>query len=183
MENHFTRYSKLTLCVLVFILSLSLSLATVYGQGSQGQGSLRERLAQRGIDLNQLRESVREVMQVQDRYKDMLMEKSGVVGTGTGITPEGEPVIKVFTARSGIAGIPESLEGVRVRTKVTGRFYALRGETCDPTVAGDCERWDRWPVPVPIGVSTGHPDITAGTIGARVKDAYGNLYALSNNHV
>ena len=42
---------------------------------------------------------------------------------------------------------------------------------------------DRWPRPVPIGVSTGHPDITAGTIGARVKDASGNLYALSNNHV
>ena len=183
MENHFTRYSKLTLSVLVFILSLSLSLTTVCGQAFHGQGSLKERLAQRGIDLTQLRKRIGEVIQVQNRHKEMLMEQAGVVGTGTGITPEGEPVIKVFTAMSGIAGIPESLEGVRVRTKVTGRFYALRGETCDPTVAGDCERWDRWPVPVPIGVSTGHPDITAGTIGARVKDAYGNLYALSNNHV
>jgi hypothetical protein len=37
--------------------------------------------------------------------------------------------------------------------------------------------------PVPIGVSTGHPAITAGTIGCRVKDALGNVYALSNNHV
>ncbi len=37
--------------------------------------------------------------------------------------------------------------------------------------------------PAPIGVSTGHPAITAGTIGARVKDAAGNVYALSNNHV
>lgn len=42
---------------------------------------------------------------------------------------------------------------------------------------------DRWPRPVPIGVSTGHPNITAGTIGARVKDAAGKVYALSNNHV
>jgi hypothetical protein len=40
-----------------------------------------------------------------------------------------------------------------------------------------CER------PVPIGVSTGHPSITAGTIGCRVRDGAGNLYALSNNHV
>ena len=40
-----------------------------------------------------------------------------------------------------------------------------------------CER------PVPIGVSTGHPNITAGTISCRVKDASGNVYALSNNHV
>jgi hypothetical protein len=42
---------------------------------------------------------------------------------------------------------------------------------------------DWWPRPVPIGVSTGHPAITAGTIGARVKDSAGNVYALSNNHV
>ncbi len=42
--------------------------------------------------------------------------------------------------------------------------------------------------PIPIGVSTGHPDITAGTLGARVvtKDVNGNetgVYALSNSHV
>ena len=36
---------------------------------------------------------------------------------------------------------------------------------------------------MPIGVSTGHPDITAGTIGASVRDAAGNVYALSNNHI
>jgi hypothetical protein len=36
--------------------------------------------------------------------------------------------------------------------------------------------------PVPIGVSTGHPSITAGTIGCRVTGG-GNFYALSNNHV
>jgi hypothetical protein len=85
MENHFSRYSKLIICVLVFILSLSLSLSTVYGQAFQGQGGLKEKLAQRGIDLNQFRERVREAMQVQNRYKDMLLEKLGVVGTGTGL--------------------------------------------------------------------------------------------------
>lgn len=36
---------------------------------------------------------------------------------------------------------------------------------------------------MPTGVSTGHPAITAGTIGARVIDDVGNVYALSNNHV
>jgi hypothetical protein len=37
---------------------------------------------------------------------------------------------------------------------------------------------------VPIGVSTGNIDeCSAGTIGARVKDGAGNVYALSNNHV
>ena len=36
--------------------------------------------------------------------------------------------------------------------------------------------------PVPIGVSTGHPAVSAGTIGCRVTDGT-NVYALSNNHV
>jgi hypothetical protein len=39
-----------------------------------------------------------------------------------------------------------------------------------------------FPRPVPIGVSTGHPDVTAGTIGARVTDG-SRTFALSNNHV
>jgi len=39
----------------------------------------------------------------------------------------------------------------------------------------------RFPRPVPIGVSTGHPDITACTIGARLTDGT-NVFALSNNH-
>jgi hypothetical protein len=38
------------------------------------------------------------------------------------------------------------------------------------------------PRPAPIGVSTGHPNITAGTISCRVTDGT-NVYALSNNHV
>lgn len=37
--------------------------------------------------------------------------------------------------------------------------------------------------PSPCGVSIGHYAITAGTQGAIVKDASGNLYILSNNHV
>ena len=35
---------------------------------------------------------------------------------------------------------------------------------------------------MPIGVSTGQPDVTAGTIGARIVVG-GAVYALSNNHV
>jgi len=92
------------------------------------------------------------------------------VGTATAVGSDGEPVIKVFTARSGITGIPKDLDGFPVNEVVTGRFYAL----VDPTA-----RFDR---PVPIGVSTGHPDITAGTIGCRVTDGT-NIFALSNNHV
>jgi hypothetical protein len=49
-----------------------------------------------------------------------------------------------------------------------------QGESSEPSIG---------PRPAPIGVSTGHPSVTAGTIGCRVKDSSGKLYALSNNHV
>ncbi len=43
---------------------------------------------------------------------------------------------------------------------------------------------DLWERPVPIGVSTGnYQSVSAGTIACRVRDAAGNLYALSNTHV
>jgi hypothetical protein len=65
----------------------------------------------------------------------------------------------------------------------SGNESHYSNEAC--TTPGMPARW--CPRPVPIGVSTGHPLITAGTIGCRVisKDASGNfnVYALSNNHV
>jgi hypothetical protein len=94
----------------------------------------------------------------------------GVVGHGIGISSDGEPAIKIFVERAGIPGIPVALEGVPTKVKVTGMVVAY----IDPTA--------RFPRPVPIGVSTGHPDITAGTIGCRVTDG-SIVYALSNNHV
>lgn len=39
------------------------------------------------------------------------------------------------------------------------------------------------PRPVPCGVSVGHPQITAGTLGCLVRNAKGQLFILSNNHV
>jgi hypothetical protein len=111
-----------------------------------------------------------------------LMRNRDVVGSAVGVGPDGEPAIRVFTARHGVTGIPAVLDGVAVRPEVSGRFYALRGPTCD--VSGDqaCTNAERWPLPVPTGVSVGHPDITAGTIGARVTRD-GEFFVLSNNHV
>ena len=127
------------------------------------------------------------VKYVQERNTDWLMAIDGVEGTAIGFNLNDRPVIKVFTAEPGVAGIPKELEGVPVHVVVTGKIYALKPpkpppgqdkkppkEEVDPKA-----RFDR---PVPIGVSTGHPDITAGTIGCRVTKG-GNVYALSNNHV
>jgi hypothetical protein len=119
--------------------------------------------------LNQ--DLLRPAMAVQERHTNRLLAIPGVVGTAVGLDRDGRAVIRVFTARPGVAGLPAVLDGLPVESKVTGMFVAFS----DPTT-----RFDR---PVPTGVSTGHPAVTAGTIAARVKDASGNVYALSNNHV
>ncbi len=109
------------------------------------------------------------VKKVQEKHTDRLMEKKGVVGTAVGFDENDEPAVKVLVERHGVANIPKKLDGVPVHVVVTGKILAFT-----------TGRYDR---PVPTGVSTGHPDITAGTIACRVKDLAGNVYALSNNHV
>ena len=125
----------------------------------------------------------------QERHTSALMAIEGVVGTAVGLGAN-SAVVLVFTEEAGIAGIPTELDGVAVRTKVTGKIVALNRPPHDhPTDDDDAEDpkpdlspADRWPRPVPIGISTGHPSVTAGTIGARVTDGT-NVYALSNNHI
>ena len=121
----------------------------------------------------------------QEKHSPRLLAIDGIVGTAVGFNREDNPVIKVFTARPAVAGIPKKLDGVPVHVLVTGKFYAVPGqpEGKRPKKPKEpVDRTARFDRPVPIGVSTGHPDITAGTITCRVTDG-NNVYALSNNHV
>jgi hypothetical protein len=126
----------------------------------------------------------------QERHTQELMINPAVVGTAVGLNAAGRPAVIIFTETRGVPGLPDTLDGVPVVVRQSGRIYALPkcstppcggsgggsdgGTAVDPTA-----RFER---PVPIGVSTGHPAITAGTIGARVTDGT-DVYALSNNHV
>lgn len=116
-------------------------------------------------------EALEWVKYVQEKHTDALMARPGVVGTAVGLNDDSGYAVLVLLEIPGAPGIPEHLENVPVRPVVTGKLYAR----VDPT-----DRFDR---PVPTGVSTGHPAITAGTIRCRVIDSSGNVYALSNNHV
>ena len=129
-------------------------------------------------------------IEAQERHTNDLLGIQGVVGTAVGLGANGQAVVKIYTERSGVAGLPRSLDGVPVRVQVTGRIFALdkpiggfhdhgNGEE-DPT--DGCTSTTGRFRPACIGISTGHPNITAGTIGARVMDGT-NVYALSNNHV
>ena len=106
---------------------------------------------------------------VQERYSDQLLDTPGVVGTGVGLRADGSAVIRVYTEKGGSAVLSSSLDGVPVEQVETG-MIGIRAPT------------DRFPRPVPIGVSSGLDGVATGTLGARVTDGT-NVYALSNNHV
>ncbi len=139
-------------------------------------------LALSGVLLAQGRseQALERAIEVQERHTERLMAIEGVAGTAVGLNPGGQAAVAVLLERPGVGGIPQQLEGIPVHPVVTGEIYALQppeasaGALAVPTA--------RFPRPVPIGVSTGHPAITAGTIGCRVTDGT-NVYALSNNHV
>ena len=113
---------------------------------------------------------LRTAIAVQQRHTTALLEIPGVVGTAVTGLNDGRAGVLILAERSGIVGLPVSLDGVPVTVHVTGRIMALS----DPT---------KRKRPAPMGYSVGHPAITAGTIGARVRDALGRVYILSNNHV
>ncbi|HZA98319.1 MAG TPA: hypothetical protein VE399_06045 [Gemmatimonadales bacterium] len=113
---------------------------------------------------------VRAALAAQERHNPRLRAIPGVVGTAVGLNPAGKAVVRVFTAHAKVAGIPASLDNVPVSAEVTGMIVARS----DPTLRAR---------PAPVGFSVGHYAITAGTIGARVLDAGGAIYILSNNHV
>ena len=113
---------------------------------------------------------IRAAVAAHERHTPALMRIPGVVGTAVGLLRDGKAAVKIFLARPDVRGLPRVLDGVPVAAQVTGQFIAFS----DPTTR---QR------PAPPGFSVGHPDITAGTIGARVADGSGHVYVLSNNHV
>jgi hypothetical protein len=114
--------------------------------------------------------TIQEVIQIQDRHTDWLLQIPGVVGTETTILPDGQYAIKILTRYLGVEkDLPESLEGVPVVVEEVGEIRAL----------GFTDKYN----PVLAGVSMSNKnECAAGTNGA-VVTKNGVSYFLSNNHV
>jgi hypothetical protein len=115
-------------------------------------------------------EDVAAAIAAQERHNAALFNVPGVIGTAVGLLPSGRAAIRVYVTRSDMPGIPPAVDNIPIDLRVTAQFVALS----DPTKRAR---------PTPLGFSIGHPSITAGTLGARVVDAAGVAYVLSNNHV
>jgi len=145
--------------VAVFLAAPVVWFACSEGSSPTGPGTTRSALA-----------GLRSALDVQRRHTSSLLAIPGVVGTAVTTMPDGKAGVMILAERSGITGLPQLLDGVPVTVRVTGRIMIYS----DPT---------KRQRPAPMGFSVGHPLITAGTIGARVRDALGRVYILSNNHV
>jgi hypothetical protein len=124
-------------------------------------------------------ESLQVALAAQARLTGGWLALDGVVGTAIGVDGRGHAVVKVYLTAAGAAVLPRFVGSVEVIPEVTGPFVALPAESNEDDNADPKRGFER---PVPIGVSTGHPKVTAGTIGARVTDGL-RAFALSNNHI
>ena len=112
------------------------------------------------------------------RVEPKLLHMEGVTGVGNledriRLYVEGTPDI-----------YPTHIDGVRLEVVKTGRIKALTLMNVPwftPMNPLQTDRLGRFR-PAPGGVSIGHPNVTAGTLGAVIRIG-GSLYALSNNHV
>jgi PKD repeat protein len=125
-----------------------------------------------GVHVSDLDAALSKAAAARQAVGDDLLDREGIEGIGTRLNPGGQPQLVIYAhsnAAAAAANIPSHVEGVPTSVLVTGLIIARSDETSKAR-------------PTPIGFSVGHPDITAGTIGARVKNG-NNIFILSNNHV
>ena len=125
--------------------------------------------------------AIEEVRRIKAQHAGPLLSKSNVVACGVGYKEVGgvrtdelcvivsvaKKVLKAELAPADL--VPQVLEGIKTDVQETGVIRALQDHTA---------RWR----PAPGGVSCGHVDITAGTLGCLVSRG-DQIYILSNNHV
>ncbi len=129
------------------------------------------------------------------RYRPVMLKKPNVVGVGLGYRNKGdqqtrEQAILVFVTEKVPKEelqpgdlVPRSVQGSAVDVVEIGEVKLLSEEEEKEDDVRPVNRQGRIR-PVPGGVSIGHWRVTAGTLGAIVKDSDSNApLMLSNNHV
>jgi hypothetical protein len=127
-----------------------------------------------------------EIIQAQLLFQETLLKKANVIGVAVGYknrlgeTTGDLSLVALVESKVPIAAlsaedmVPKELDGAKTDVFEIGTVQALA------TLASPLVRYR----PAPGGVSSGHPLVGAGTLGALVKDATtGEPLVLSNNHV
>lgn len=126
--------------------------------------------------------NLQSIIEIKNQNTDYLFGKGSVVACGVGYKEvdgrKTDELCVVVSVQKKLPEarivpseiVPQTLEGAKTDVRETGIIRALQSRT------------DKWFRPVPCGVSCGHADITAGTLGCLVERG-GQLFILSNNHV
>jgi hypothetical protein len=152
------------------VVLLATGTAVWYACSDRASDAPTAPLASSHPDARGVPPDVQRAIAAQQRHTEALLRIPGVVGTAVGALTDGRATVLILLERPGIAGLPSALDGIPVTLRVSGRLMA----SSDPRTRRR---------PAPLGYSVGHPSITAGSVGARVRDALGRVYILSNNHV
>ncbi|MCU0496366.1 MAG: S1 family peptidase [Anaerolineae bacterium] len=128
---------------------------------------------------------IQNLLQAQAANEAQLLAKQNVIGVAVGYKESGGvvtdelAVIALVEEKKPVAQlapdelVPKQVNGVRTDVYEVGKLRALQNLPKD-----------RFRPTIPAGVSAGHHRVTAGTLGAIVKDRVtGALLLLSNNHV
>ena len=126
--------------------------------------------------------NTQQFIRVLRNYEKLLLAKANVVGVGVGEKisgglPKGSLSVKVYVEKKVVRAqlakddlIPQKLSGVESDVEEVGKLIALANTNRYRPALG--------------GVSIGHYQITAGTLGCLVKDRKTTaVFMLSNNHV
>jgi hypothetical protein len=143
---------------------------------------------------NPMEDSINQIKKLLPELSRQLFKKPNVVATGIGYkrvggiqTDELAIICSVetkvpLTSLTEIQQIPPEIEGIPTDVQQTGSIHVMiilpdqAGSLPEPGPHTERHR------PYPGGVSIGHNQITAGTLGCMVKKE-GKIFILSNNHV
>ncbi|MCI0513534.1 S1 family peptidase [candidate division KSB1 bacterium] len=173
----------------ILLLMVVVSLTFWVGCENEAVKPLAPTATQETVIFNRDNPQIQAVMAIQDRHTPALMQLENVVGTATGLTPDGQPAILVLTktamatqALQKGSPIPADIEGVPVVIEVTGVIRPMKVKP--PTVSHTAKQTP----PIQLGTSGGwRYDLAngyccGGTLGSLIKIG-STQYILSNYHV
>ena len=129
--------------------------------------------------LNAKNPLVKKIIQIQNRNHTQLVSQKGIYGTGTGLDDDGNIVIRLYTTGADSPQIPKSVEGIPVVEVMTGPIFPAQATSGKPGQ----QQQDVHPVPIGVSVYYSNSCKGVGTLGCRLRDQNGNVYALGSNHV
>jgi hypothetical protein len=179
MKNPVMRSLGFVVGIIALVVALSFSWT---GCGERSDLASGPVIAPASNTLDKDNPVVKAVIDVQDRHTSELMKNSNVVGTATGLLPDGHLGVYVYLKEApsvkskSVDSYPGSLEGVPVYVQVSGVFKALAAHTAKQTPPIQLGTSGGWRYDLANGYCCG------GTLGSLVKIGT-TQYILSNYHV